>query len=74
MREYDSPWKEALCRLFQPFLELVRPEVHAGIDWSRGYQSLGDELRKIVRESRNPGRRVDCASRYGPRAREKRRS
>ena len=59
MSEYDSPWKEALCRLFQPFLELVRPEVHAGIDWSRGYQSLGEELRKIVRESRNPGRRVD---------------
>ena len=33
--DYDSPWKEALDVYFEPFLALLFPEVHRGIDWSR---------------------------------------
>jgi len=36
--ELDSPWKEALEHFLEPFLALCFPEVHAGIDWRRGYQ------------------------------------
>jgi hypothetical protein len=57
MTDYDSPWKEALRVYFQPFLTLFFPDAHAEIDWSRGCQSLDQELRQIVREG-ELGRRV----------------
>jgi hypothetical protein len=40
----DSPWKEALEHFLDPFLVLCFPQAHAGIDWSRGYESLDKEL------------------------------
>jgi hypothetical protein len=46
--DLDSPWKEALEHFLEPFLALCFPEVHAGIDWTRGYQSLDKELQKIT--------------------------
>ena len=49
--DYDSPWKEALGTYFQPFLALFLPAAHDGIDWSRGYQSLDQELRQTVHEA-----------------------
>ena len=57
--DYDSPWKEALSLYFQPFLALFFPAAHAEIDWSRGYQSLDQELRQVVREAELGRRRVD---------------
>ena len=49
--DLDSPWKEALEHFLESFLALCFPEVHAGIDWSRGYQSLDKELQKIASDA-----------------------
>ena len=57
--DYDSPWKEALGVYFQPFLGLFFPAAHAEIDWRRGYQSLDQELRQVVRAAKLGKRRVD---------------
>jgi hypothetical protein len=55
--DYDSPWKEALDRYFEPFLAFFFPHAHAEIDWSRGYEALDKELQQVVREA-ELGRRV----------------
>src|SRR5438552_4009474 len=57
--DYDSPWKEALDFYFEPFLALLFPEVHAQIDWSRGYESLDKEFQQVVREAEVGRRYVD---------------
>jgi len=57
MSDYDSPWKEALDRFFPAFLAFFFPEVHALIDWGRGYESLDNELQQVVREA-EVGRRL----------------
>ena len=49
--DYDSPWKEALERYLPDFLALLFPQVHAGIDWSRGYEFLDKELQQVVRDA-----------------------
>ena len=59
MTDYDSPWKEALEVLFEPFLAMFFPEAHADIDWSRECESLDTELRQIVRKGRIGKRFVD---------------
>ena len=50
--DFDSPWKEALAHFLAPFLELFFPKVHAGIDWSKGYEALDKELHQIIRSAR----------------------
>ena len=57
--DYDSPWKEALDLYFEAFLALLFPEVHAQIDWSRGYESLDKEFQQVVREAEVGRRYVD---------------
>ena len=57
--DLDSPWKEALEHFLELFLAFCFPEVHAGIDWSRGYQSLDKEFRRIVRNARVRKRLAD---------------
>ena len=57
MSDFDSPWKEALEHFFPMFLAFFFPEIFAAIDWSRGYESLDNELQKIVREA-EVGRRI----------------
>jgi hypothetical protein len=57
--ELDSPWKEALEHFLESFLAFCFPNVHSGIDWSRGYQSLDKELHQIVREARVKKRLAD---------------
>src|SRR5436190_9110737 len=57
--DYDSPWKEALDFYFEPFLALLFPEVHAQIDWSRGYESLDKEFQAVVRDAEVGRRYVD---------------
>ncbi len=57
--DVDSPWKEALEHFLESFLALCFPEVHAGIDWGRGYQSLDKELQRIVRDARVGKRLAD---------------
>src|SRR5207248_8912974 len=55
--DYDSPWKEALDRFFEPCLAFFFPQAHADIDWTRGHVMLDKELQKIVRQAKQ-GRRV----------------
>lgn len=50
-REFDSPWKDALDLYLQSFLALFFPDIHAAIDWSKGYESLDKELSEIIREA-----------------------
>jgi hypothetical protein len=57
--DYDSPWKEALDSYFEVFLALLFPEVHAQIDWSRGYESLDKEFQQVAREAEVGRRYVD---------------
>ncbi len=59
MSDYDSPWKEALDVYFQPFLAFFFPQVHADIDWGRGYELLDKELQAIVRKAIVGRRTVD---------------
>ncbi len=57
--DLDSPWKEALEHFLESFLAFCFPEVHAGIDWSRGYESLDKEFQQIVRDARERKRLAD---------------
>jgi hypothetical protein len=57
--DYDSPWKEALDAYFEAFLALLFPQVHAQIDWSRGYESLDKEFQQVVRDAEVGRRYVD---------------
>lgn len=51
MADYDSPWKDVLDGLFEDCLALFFPELHAAVDWSRGIESLEQELRTISPEA-----------------------
>jgi len=55
--DYDSPWKEALARYLPDFLALFFPQVHAQIDWERGYMLLDKELQQVTRDA-DLGRRL----------------
>jgi len=57
MSEYDTPWKQALDRFLQAFLQFFYPHVYDAIDWTRQYEILDKELMQIVREG-ELGRRV----------------
>ena len=57
--DLDGPWKEALEHFLEWFLALCFPEVHSGINWSRGYQSLDKEFQQIVRDARVRKRLAD---------------
>jgi hypothetical protein len=57
--DYDSPWKEALDRYFEPFLAFFFPQVHADINWTRGYEMLDKELQQVIREAEVGRRYVD---------------
>lgn len=57
MNDFDSPWKEALNLYFEAFLSLFFPNIHAIVNWSRGYEILDKELQQIRPES-EIGRRV----------------
>ncbi len=59
MTDFDSPWKEATEFYFEDFLSLLFAEVHAAIDWSRGYEFLDKELQQIVRDAELGRRYVD---------------
>jgi hypothetical protein len=50
--DYDSPWKEALARYLPDAFALFFPEVHAQIDWERGYMLMDKELQQRSRCAR----------------------
>jgi hypothetical protein len=45
--DYDSPWKEALDRYFERCMAFFFPQAHADIDWTRGYEMLDKEGRRL---------------------------
>jgi hypothetical protein len=55
----DSPWKEALDRYFEQCMAFFFPDIHADIDWTRGYEMLDKELQPIVRRAKHGRRYVD---------------
>ncbi len=55
-REYDSAWKEVIEEHFESFLEFFFPEIHKDIDFSKGFEFLSKELRKITPDG-NVGKR-----------------
>jgi hypothetical protein len=48
-----------LDRFFKACLAFFFPQVHADIDWSRGYEMLDKELQKILRTAKQGRRHVD---------------
>jgi len=57
--EHDSAWKEVLEKLFEKFLSFFFPNIHKGIDFSRGFDFLDNELQQIAVESESGKRVVD---------------
>jgi len=57
--DYDSPWKDVLDAYFADFMALFLPEAHTGIDWSRGWESLDQELSQITPDADTGKRLVD---------------
>ena len=49
--EYDSAWKDVIEYLFEAFLEFFFPQIYRDIDFSKGYEFLTKELRKIVKDN-----------------------
>jgi len=66
MSEFDSPWKELLEIFLEPFLGFFFADVHADLDWDRGYESLDKELQQIVREAELGPRLADKLFRVWP--------
>jgi hypothetical protein len=49
--QFDSPWKDILEVYFEDFVQFFFPQIHAEIDWSRGYDFLDQELTQIARDA-----------------------
>ena len=56
---YDTPWKEAVVRYFPEFMAFYFPQAHAGIDWSRPFTFLDQELAQVVQDAELGKRLVD---------------
>ncbi len=56
---YDSPWKDAIEHYFPEFIEFYFPDAYAGIDWSKEYVFLDQELRAVVQDAELGTRIVD---------------
>ena len=58
--DFDGAWKNMPSeRRFEAFVAFFLPEIHPLIDWSRGVESLEQELRAITRKSKRGHRSVD---------------
>ncbi len=57
--EFDSPWKEILEDLFEPFLLFFFPQIHRDIDFSKSHEFLDQELQQIIKDSETGKRIVD---------------
>ena len=58
-REYDSAWKDIMEEHFESFLEFFFEDIHRDIDFSKGYEFLSQELRKIIRDNKVGKRLAD---------------
>ena len=48
--DYDSPWKQIIEELLEPFMEFFFPKLHTDIDFSRGYEIKSKELYKLLKQ------------------------
>ncbi|MCW1969240.1 MAG: DUF4351 domain-containing protein [Anaerolineae bacterium] len=57
--DFDSPWKDLLDELFEPFVAFFFPAVHVAINWTREIEFLDKELQKITADAPLGRRFVD---------------
>lgn len=57
--DHDSPWKEALEVFFQPFMQLLYPDIALLINWQCEPEFMDKELQKITKDSNNRRRYAD---------------
>lgn len=57
--DYDNPWKTAIDGYLPEFMAFYFPQIHADIDWSKGYESLDNELPSLVRDAELGNRYAD---------------
>jgi hypothetical protein len=57
--DFDTPWKQALDALLEPFLEFFFPAVHAAIDWRAAPENLETELLSLTKNAEVGHRRAD---------------
>jgi predicted transposase/invertase (TIGR01784 family) len=57
--DYDSAWKEVIEEHFEAFLEFFFPRIHKDIDFSKGFEILSKELRRIIPKGQIGDREVD---------------
>jgi hypothetical protein len=57
--DLDGAFKEAFHEYLEPFFAFCLEEVHADIDWKRGFEFLDKELQKIMPDSQTGPRSVD---------------
>lgn len=58
-QDYDNPWKDILEAHFEDCLAFFFPDIHAEIDWRRGYECLNAELQQITRDAERGKRWAD---------------
>ena len=52
MADFDTPWKDILDCWFERFLAFFFPDIHADLDWARGYEALDKEFQQIIRRAK----------------------
>ncbi len=57
--DFDGTWKEATEVFLQPILQLLKPEIHRGIDWSKPTVHLDTELRKVAPDAEHGRQHAD---------------
>ncbi len=57
--DYDSAWKDVLEELFEPFMEFFFPEAYDMIDFSKGFEFMTKELRKLAPKNKTGKRYPD---------------
>jgi hypothetical protein len=57
--DFDGPWKEALQEYLPEFIAFFFPDLDDRIDWSRGFESLDQELLRISPEGATETGSVD---------------
>ena len=57
--DFDSPWKDALQRYLPHFLAFFFADIHADVDWARGYEALDKEFQQIAKRAKVGKRLAD---------------
>ncbi|MBT4836419.1 MAG: hypothetical protein HON94_03640 [Methylococcales bacterium] len=57
--DYDSPWKQAIEKFFPDFMNFFFPDINNDIDWSKGYEFLDKDLKRITRDAEIGNRYAD---------------